>query len=352
MRTLTKLLVLTMVLISEQVCVLAQHENQNYLPLTRSELKKRFPVTYVGTLGHGRPGYFEDNTSDKPLASSLDVGPSGAAIRMTDESDLEITGKDKLQREWVIQLGSNAYGCRFYEADLDKNATRDAVVVFPTGGNGLAPANHLLAITFDEEGRPVTFEADGYFLETDGQIFDLVDLDQNGRAELIYMNFDSGYWITNIYEVNNARWQRKSGRHANRSYPLYTRFTFRENHKPTAPKQGRRPFAPDLSNATPQLAGRLVSYQWARIAYSEDISLVIKDTRDRSVTSKPVSWYGSFAIVVDSEEGRKILTLSASEDAVKSLLDTIVSNNYEILLFGKRRPDESSPEILWARPAR
>ncbi|HKR14139.1 MAG TPA: hypothetical protein VJT15_18895 [Pyrinomonadaceae bacterium] len=349
MRTLTKLIALSLLLITGRVSVLAQHKNQNYLPLTKAELRKRFPITYVGTLGNGSPAYFENNTSDKPLATNLDIGPSGAAVRMTDESDLEITGKDKRQREWSIQLGSNAYGCRFYEADLDKNATRDAVIVFPTGGNGLAPANHLLAITFDEDGRPVTFEADGYFQETGGAIFDLVDLDQNGRAELIYMNFDSGYWITNIYEVTNARWHRKSGRHANRVYPLYTRFTFRANNKPTAPRQGRRPFAPDLSNATPQLAGRLVSYQWARIAYSEDISLVIQDTRGRSVTSKPVSWYASFAIVVDSEEGRKILTLSASEDAMKSLLDTIVSNDYEILLFGKRRPDESSPEILWAR---
>ena len=53
-----------------------------------------------------------------------------------------------------------------------------------------------IAITFDDNARRVTFEADGYFQETDEQIFDLVDLNQNGRAELIYMNFNRGYWIT------------------------------------------------------------------------------------------------------------------------------------------------------------
>ena len=349
MRTLITLLIVSILLVLTRVSVSAQHENQAYLPLTKAELRNRVPITYIGTLGHGRPAYLE-NTSDKPVAGNIDVGPSGATVRITDEDDLEITGKDKRARQWSIQLGVPSYGCRFYEADLDKNAMRDVVIVFPTGGNGLAPTNHLVAITFDEEGRPVTFEADGYFQETDGRIFDLVDLDQNGQAELIYMNFDSGYWITNIYEVKNARWHRKQGRHGNRIYPLYTRFTLKENHQPTVPKRGRRPYAPDLSNASPQLAGRLLEYKWANISHSEDISLVVKDHQGRIMTIEPVSWYASFAMVVDSKEGRRILFLSANEEAVKSLLDTIVSNNYEILLFGKRRPDKPSPELLWARP--
>ena len=42
----------------------AQYENQQYLPLTTAEISKKFPVTYIGTLGHNRPGYFED-ISDK-----------------------------------------------------------------------------------------------------------------------------------------------------------------------------------------------------------------------------------------------------------------------------------------------
>lgn len=182
------------------------------------------------------------------------------------------------------------------------------------------------------------------------KIFDLVDLNQNGRAELIHMNFDDGYWITNIYEIRNARWQQLTGPHANRSYPLYTRFTFKENHKPVVPKRGRHPFAPDLSNRSPRLAGRLISYQWPNVDQPEDISLVIKDTRGNVVTSKPVSWYDSFTIVLDSPAGRKIVSLSADEKVVKSLLDQIVSGNYEVTLFGRRSRVTPSPQILWARP--
>lgn len=348
MFTKTRLTALPLLVLLLSVSLCAQYESQSYLPLTSAELSKKFPIAYVGTLGRGRPGYLE-GTWDKPLPGTLNVGPSGAVIKTTEDEDLLITGNDKEKREWSIQLGALAYAVRFYEGDLDRNGIRDAVIVFPTGGNGLAPTSHILTITFDENGRPVTFEADGYFQESERNIFDLVDLNQNGRAELIYMNYDDGYWITNVYEIRNARWQRVVGRHGNRAYPLYTRFTFKENHRSTVPKRGRNPFAPDLSNRSPRLAGKLVSYQWANVNASEDISLTIKDRQGRVVSSKPVSWYSSFTVVVDSREGRKIVSISATEESVKALLDTISAGNYAVALYGQRRPDASSPEILWAR---
>lgn len=328
--------------------VYAQHESQAYLPLSGAEISKKLPLQYVGNSTAGRPGYFE-STADKPLAERLRIGPSGALVTQTD-SGLIIRGKDKQNKDWSVHLGYLvlAYACRFYEADLDRNGIRDAVLVFPTGGNGLAPTSHLLAVTFDELGRPVTFEADGYFQQSENEIFDLIDLDNDRRAELIYMNFDDGYWITNLYAVRNGRWKRVSGRYGKRVYPLYTRFTYRENHKPTIPKRGRHPFAPDLSNTSPKLRGRLISYQWANVLSSEDILLNIRDRRGQEVSSKPVSWYASFAVVMDNKDGRRIASLSADEDVIKSLLSEIVAKGYEVTLYGQRRPDISSPEIVWA----
>lgn len=327
-----------------------QSESQAYLPLTRAEVSKKFPVKYVGTLGNERPGYFESK-ADKALPERLGIGLSGAVVTRTGEGNLIITGKDKHKKDWSVQLGDSvlAYNCRFYEADLDRNRITDVVLLFPTGGNGLAPTNHLLAITFDEQGRPLTFEADGYFQDLGNRIFDLVDLDRDGRAELLYMNFDDGYWITSLYEVGAGRWQRISGRHGGRRFPLYTRFTNRANRRPTTPKRGRHPFAPDLSNSTPNLQGRLVSYRWADVSQSEDILLRIADSNGREISSQPVSWYGSFAIVLDTEEGRRIVSLSTEEGAVKALLDKIVSGRYAVALYGQRQPDKSSPEMLWAQ---
>lgn len=341
-------LVLLLLVFFPCVCASAQHENQDYLPLTRAEVQKKFPVKYLGTLGNDRPGYFEA-IADKPLPASLNIGPSGALITEVGDNDLVIAGKDRRNKEWSIRLGGSvrSYACRFYEADLDRNGTRDAVLVTPTGGNGLAPTNHLFAITFDERGRPLTFEADGYFEEADEKIFDLVDLNQNGRAELIYMNYSDGYWITNIYEVRNARWQRVVGRHGTRVYPLYTRFTSRENHRPTTPKRGRHPFAPDLSNTSPHFAGRLVSYKWANVA-QESLSLSLQDKPGNTVFSKSVPWYASFAIVLDTDKGRQIVSLSSEASAVKSVLETIVANHFEIVLYGEGRPGIYSPQIMWA----
>jgi len=328
-----------------------QYENQDYLPLNKIELHRRSPVKYVGTIGgSGSPGDFE-GTQDKPLPKRLDIGVSGAAVSETEDKGLLIAGEDRDKKSWSVTLGESAlaYACRFYVADIDSNGIRDVVVVFPTGGNGLAPTSHIFTLTFDEQGRPISFEADGYFEESNEGIADLVDLDRDGRAELIYMNFDDGYWITNLYEVENARWQLIKGQHGRRIYPLYTRFTNSPNRKPVVPKRGRHPSAPDLSNTSPLLQGRLISYRWADVSSSEDILLTVENRQGKRMVSEPVSWYASFAVVLDNKDGRKIISLSANEEAVKSALNEIIAKGYDIALYGRRRGDISSPEILWAR---
>ncbi len=68
----------------------------------------------------------------------------------------------------------------------DRNGITDLVLVFPTGGNGWAPQNHLVTVTFESSGRPISWEADGYFEETNTGIADLVDLNRDGRADLVY----------------------------------------------------------------------------------------------------------------------------------------------------------------------
>jgi hypothetical protein len=262
-----------------------------------------------------------------------------------------IIGRDKKGSLWRVDLGNVtifAYHYRFYSADLDRNGIRDLILIRPTAGNGLAPTSHFFSLTFDEQGRPLPFEADGYFRYSTKGIFDLVDLNRDSRAELIYMNFDDGYWITNLYKVSGTKWQRVKGLHGHHSYPLHTRFTYRANRKIVTPAAGRRPFAPDLSNKEPRFRGQLVSYKWANVNQSEDIELVVKTEGGQKITSKPVSWYASFTIVLDGPEERTIISLSADEERVKSILDEIVTKAYQISLYGDRRGDGLGPEILWA----
>src|SRR5205085_526170 len=116
-----------------------------------------------------------------------------------------LSGLDRGGKPWTVDV-SKLYGCagdaRIYEGDIDKDDVNDAVILTATCANGLAPTQIFTAITFDGSGRPVPFDAGGYFEETNAGIDSLVDVNRDGKADLVYMNFDDGFWITNIYAVD------------------------------------------------------------------------------------------------------------------------------------------------------
>lgn len=322
-------------------------QNHDYLPLSRTETNRRFPVKFIGETGGGRPGYFGTGTDGVAAPARMNVGPSGSNFRMDEDGGAVIEGKDKDGAPWRVRLGNlSGYGSRLYTADLDRDKVQDLVIMSPTGGNGLAPTSHLFMLTFDEKGRPLPFEADGYFEEDKRGVFDLLDIDGDGRAELLYMNFDDGYWITTLYKVGGGRWRRVEGAHGRRTYPLYTRFTNRPNRRPVAPGSGRKPFMADLSNDAPVLRGTLAAYEWADIRQSEDVKLFI-DTSAGRVECSPVAWFGSFGVVTDSAEGREVVTVYGNEDEARALLDAVVKASSPVTLYGRRSAEKCSPEWVW-----
>lgn len=325
-------------------------QNQDYLPLSRAETSRRFPVKLIGKTGGGAgPGYFARGSDTAAASAQMSAGPSGSTFEMDEEGMAVITGKDKGGGAWRVRLGNLAgYGAHLYAADLDGDKVQDLVIVSPTGGNGLAPTTSLVALTFDGKGRPVLFDVGGYFQEDDRGVFDLLDLDGDGRAELLYMNFDDGYWITTLYEAEGGHWRRLEGTHGRHTYPLYTRFTNRPNRRPVTPRHGRKPFTPDLSNAEPVLRGALASYEWADVSQSEDIKLFVNAGGSR-VACSPVSWFGSFGVVVDSDEGREVVTVYGNEEAAQELLKAAVQAKSEVTLYGRRSAERCSPEWVWLR---
>lgn len=324
-------------------------QNQDYLPLTRAETGRRFPVKLLGETGGGRPGHFGTGGDGAAAPARMSVGPSGSTFEMDEEGRAVVKGKDGGGAAWRVQLGNlSGYGAHLYTGDLDRDKVNDLVIVMPTGGNGLAPTKHLLALTFDGEGRPVLFEADGYFEEDGRGVFDLLDLDRDGRAELLYMNFDEGYWVTTLYEAEGGRWRRVEGAHGRRTYPLYTRFTDRPNRRPTVPKPGRKPFTPDLSNAAPVARGTLASYEWADVSQSENIKLFV-DAEGGRVACSPVAWFGSFGLVADSAGGREVVTVYGNEEAAKALLEAAAKAKSAVTLYGRRSAEGCSPEWVWLR---
>ncbi len=320
---------------------------ESYTPLTKAELGKPFPLTHIADYQKAR------------TIKQLPGGVSGIEVNPLEDEEGNsgpiFSGKDKHGKTWTVQLGEKmGLGGNIFTTDLDKNGIQDLLFIFPTGGNGLAPTSHILTLMFDLTGRPIPFEAEGYYDSDKLNIAELVDMNRDGKAELVFMNFDDGYWITNIYEASDGRWQRIKGQFGNRSFPLFTRFTNRPNHKTEVPAKGRRPFAPDLSNKIPVLTGRIVSFKWARAGdeakQSSPVGLffVMIDSNGEQISWVSDQWNGAVSLVVDNDDGRKVMALWSNANAVKTLLDEIKMKEYKVTLYGKRLIDKTSPELIWA----
>jgi hypothetical protein len=224
----------------------AQGFNADYLPF-RADLLRPFPMKRTAVPDDLHNGQtlliagvtISEEVKEKPVSTSN--GPDVEFIR-----HLVFRGHDLRGRAWQLKTEACLYCVAVYEGDLDHNGVQDLIVASGTGGNGLAPPTYLLFLTFDRTGSPSFFKTSGFYdLKEDG-ISELADLDGDGRAELVYMSFDDGYWITNVYRMKDGRWNRIVGRFAALQFPLYTRFTKNPNHKPVTPARGRHPLAPDL----------------------------------------------------------------------------------------------------------
>lgn len=326
----------------------AQHENSFYLPLSSTEVGPPFPLKALGVL-----------KADSSLLSS-NAGPSGSMFRVRQTINggaLGLEGKDKAGKPWQIdlmELWGCAGGAHIFEADLDSDSIQDAVVLMPTCGNGLAPSAHMVSITFDAAGRPVPFEAEGYFEEKNNGIDSLVDLNRDGKADLVFMNFNDGYWITNVYSVKSGRWARMQGALFGRTFPLFTRFTNQPNNRAVIPPSSRHPWAPDLSNANPVLSGVIVAWNWpngnARGGGSPsdlDMQLTIL-SNGKQVVCSPEYWFDSARLVQDTAEGRTIQHLSGDRSTIDAMLQEFVAKKVPVRLYGRRSSDHCSPELVWA----
>lgn len=322
-------------------------QSDSYRPLTKAELGEPFPLKYITDYEKAR------------TIKQLPGGVSGIEVNHSEDEAENFgpifSGKDKQGNPWSVQLGEKmGLGGNIFHADLDRNGIQDLLFIFPTGGNGLAPSSHILTLMFDSTGRPVPFEAEGYYDTEKMNIAELVDMNRDGRAELIFMNYDDGYWITNIYEAGGGRWQRVKGQFGRRSFPLFTRFTIRPNHKAVVPAKGRRPFAPDLSNKTPVLTGRIAAFKWMKDGSDAEQSspvglfFVLVDAKAKQVSWESDNWHGSAVLVVDRNEGRKVLALGSNANNVKALLEESKEKRFEVRLYGQRFANKVSPELIWA----
>ncbi|HWN10777.1 MAG TPA: VCBS repeat-containing protein [Pyrinomonadaceae bacterium] len=219
-----------------------QGENMDYLPFSKRLLRpfKLKKIELREDLRSGRALNVAGVQIQEEKAAGAD-DPNAESIHRIVFSGRNLSGK-----AWRVGATASNHYHALYEGDLDRNGSNDLVLAMSTGGNGLAPSTRLIFVTFDRRGDATLFEGTGYYQSLPDGILDVADLDGDGRAELVHMVFDDGYWITDVYRVRESRWSRVAGRFANMRFPLYTRFTSRPNHKPVHPERGRKPVAPNL----------------------------------------------------------------------------------------------------------
>jgi hypothetical protein len=309
----------------------------NYLPLADEVLARRFMLRHQGAATDGR------------TVSRIVDGRTSATVSNCNNS-LLLSGVATEGRKWMFHLEARETNSPYhvYTADLDKNGNPDIILVSDTFGCGLSPSTHLNVILFDHEGLPVPFSSDGYASYDEGGIDELLDIDGDGKAELIHMNFDGGYWVTSAYRAKDGRWARVNGACGGCRFPLFTRFTDRPNRIGVTPRTGILPWSPDLGNSTAAVRGRLLAYRWANVGQSEDIELRIGTVAGDRIVGTPSSWHATFCVVIDDKGGRRVALLSSSEQVVQQMLKEVSTGGHEVTLYGRRRKEHVSPELLWA----
>jgi hypothetical protein len=123
-------------------------------------------------------------------------------------------------------------GCLVWKADLDKNGKQDLIIASWSSVNG--PGVEVTLIVFDEDNRPVPWHSPTAYFDYDKHgLKNLVDLDQNGRAELLALQHETAdgslvrpgepaIQVISPYSITTSGLSRKMGSLGGRAFPIFS----------------------------------------------------------------------------------------------------------------------------------
>lgn len=296
----------------------------DYMPLSSSELSMRVKQRLI----------CDD------LTAGARVFCNRSTLTMMPDGTLRVTGTDCKGKSWVVwSMCENGFAT-VWSADLDKNMRQDLIVVSRSRTDSTwEPGAQLLIVTFDGQGRPVPWQCKGFF-EVDGRgVKDIVDLDADGYAEVVQQTSTEGFWITSLYEATDAHFKQRRN-HGDRTFPLYSKFTFLPNRLP-AKTGGRRPPEPNLANDTGD--GKAPVFLRAISRYGRSNSAVLFISNGDQWTAGTQS---NMAIVLDEPSGRRIAVAPTVESRL--LLEEVCRRQIPFTV-AKRTNRKEAARILWAR---
>jgi len=322
-----------------------------HLPLNRTQISA-FPLMLLAN-GNNRE-------HREGIDGELQIGAGKAKVSISRDEGASISGQGKGGKAWEVKLKnlSIGLGYQLYSGDLDKNGLVDLVLVTYTAANGFLPWSILSIITFDSQGLPVLF-CDGQDVEAKEEgIAQIVDLDGDGKAELIATHYDNddgkdkwdGYYIADIYRVEEAQWRRLN-RYGNYSFPVYTHYSSEDKgehliRKPENPAPGRRPSAPDFSTTLLVASGKIMDVIRQKNGFA---SFKVRTSKGGVVRTFREVWdkcyQDDFVLTIDTREKRQISLLAGHEETIDLDLQTVKFRNAKF--YGNCVPGKLSPNLVW-----
>ena len=195
--------------------------------------KHRFPQVHVADcslpLGIGKQG-------PRPIKTYKIGGVTAQLSRQ-----VRVEGKDTGGAPWALDVEIKSGGCWLWRADLDRNGKEDLIMV--TSDATSAGDSIATLIMIDDRNRPVPWQATGHYDCEESGLSNLVDLNGDGRAELLFLyveGVDRGQArATSMtrYEIRDARLRRVDGRLIGEMFPV------------VQPKHAKVRGEPDLTNS-------------------------------------------------------------------------------------------------------
>jgi len=277
----------------------------------------------------------------------------GISARAISEGSREVRlrGTGKSGKPWEVRM------CcldEVWRADLDGNGTQD--YIFFSGGpyfNGRrTPVFSLSILLMDNDSLPVPFFTVVYQGEDGKGIKNLIDLDHDGRAELLISSYDedasdpkvgafcSGHWVTQLYRFRDLRAEEVRGVVGGLKFPFIHAWTYRgglctENDQPLTP----------IETPTIHEHGTAISGQ---------VSAVTRGMDETRLKIKPVAGCQTVAaetVVLDRSRMREIAFVNLWSSSREDLVQIIRRDGVPINLSGlekRGKSGECSAVLLWA----
>ncbi len=284
------------------------------------------------------------------------IEAAGMVVEVGAESQILVSGKDRADHGWAIELENGPMGCRVFGADLDYNGRQDFIIITQDASSG--PDNVTVTLLLlDRAGRPIPWHATAAFTVTEAGLGNLVDLDRDGRAELLFPYVEDYYRGeargTSVfrYSLIAASVQRVDGMFAGNRFPIVLpRGTLLEQEPDLSTRLEENGGALRIQKTLPGnpgscgLGGQLRLEKRVEPGETTSGSRIETDCEDRLVLSDGRTIGYPSMLIVDQAQGRSIVIVASQ----KALMAEVIAKRLLIKVVGRAYQSGPRPFLVWA----